>query len=471
MKHPCCDGRMETHNIIIITQARPNRLRGMEIFNVLGNEISPGDTLPRPSHNETVWSLSHSPGTGPSPVSELSFSLKSLRCHDGADTPRRKLRLTPELVTPSPPGPTPGSTCGRGLAPKGEETPTGNVLTDSGNRRRGERFLSPACSAPKMKRLRVKLSTRFCSVAVQRSDPGVRGLRCQGQSSPPGGGALHVRQGDMELPDVEALLSVRRVRSRRWHFPPSSLLGSTMEDHTLTGDYSKTLLLPVERVEHQDLHCISAQTVASLLRGQYSGTVGDFLIIDCRYPYEYHGGHIRGADNLHTEAQIQGALLQLPALYQLSSWGRAPTSPPGQAPDPGVSGTSMGGVLQRSSSQSHSPGSCTTPPGQGSPMEGSSPRKLIVFHCEFSSERGPRLCHYLRELDRALHASLYPLLFYPELYLLEGGYRHFYSCYPELCEPRGYVPMLHREYREQLGRFRRKTKARLHKRLPLYKTH
>ncbi|XP_045565325.1 M-phase inducer phosphatase 1 isoform X1 [Salmo salar] len=467
MKHPCCDGRMETHNIIIITQ---NRRRGMETFNVLGNEISPGDALPGPSHNEPVWSLSPPPGTGPSPVSELSFSLKSLRCHDGADTPRRKLRLTPELVTPSPPGPTPGSTCGRGLVPRGEETPTGNILTDSGNRR-GERFLSPACSAPKMKRLRVKLSTRFCSVAVQRSDPGVRGLRCQGQSSPPGGGALRVRQGDVELPDVEALLSVRQVKSRRLPFPPSSLLGSTMEDHTLTGDYSKPLLLPVERVELQGLHCISAQTVASLLRGQYSGTVGDFLIIDCRYPYEYHGGHIKGADNLHTEAQIQGVLLQLPALYQLSSWGRAPTSPPGQAPDPGVSGISIGGVLQRSSSQSHSPGSGTTPPGQGSPMEGSSPRKLIVFHCEFSSERGPRLCHYLRELDRVLHASLYPLLFYPELYLLEGGYRHFYSCYPELCEPRGYVPMLHGEYREQLGRFRRKTKSRLHKRLPLYKTH
>ncbi|XP_045546797.1 uncharacterized protein cdc25d isoform X5 [Salmo salar] len=296
MKHPCCDGRMETHNIIIITQ---NRRRGMETFNVLGNEISPGDALPGPSHNETVWSLSPSPGTGPSPVSELSFSLKSLRCHDGADTPRRKLRLTPELVTPSPPGPTPGSTCGRGLVPRGEETPTGNILTDSGNRRRGERFLSPACSAPKMKRLRVKLSTRFCSVAVQRSDPGVRGLRCQGQSSPPGGGALRVRQGDVELPDVEALLSVRRVKSRRRPFPPSSLLGSTMEDHTLTGDYSKPLLLPVERVEGQGLHCISAQTVASLLRGQYSGTVGDFLIIDCRYPYEYHGGRQpphRGSD-------------------------------------------------------------------------------------------------------------------------------------------------------------------------------
>ncbi|CAB1344354.1 unnamed protein product [Coregonus sp. 'balchen'] len=364
---------------IIITQ---NRLRGMETFNVLGNEISPGDALPGPSHNEIVWSLSPSPDNGPSPVSELSFSLRNLRCHDGADTPRRKLRLTPELVTPSHPGPTPSSTWGRGLAPPGEGTPTE----------------ASACEAV---------------VPVLQ--------RCSSEVRPRGQGSQ---------------VSRSKVTARRWSLacPSGSLLGSTMEDHTLTGDYSKPLLLPVERVDHQDLHCISAQTVASLLRGQYSGAVEHFLIIDCRYPYEYHGGHIKGADNLHTEAQIQGALLQLPALYQLSSWGRAPTSPPGQAPDTGVSGSSMGGVLQRFGSQSHSPGSGTTPPGQGSPLEGSSPRKLI-------------------------------------LYLLEGGYRYFYSCYPDLCEPRGYVPMLHSEYREQLGRFRRKTKSRLHKRPPLYKTH
>ena len=61
----------------------------------------------------------------------------------------------------------------------------------------------------------MKLSTRFCSAAVQRSDPGVMGLRCQGQSSPPGGGALRVRQGDVELPDVE----VRSICS----VPPCSL--------------------------------------------------------------------------------------------------------------------------------------------------------------------------------------------------------------------------------------------------------
>ncbi|XP_028978051.2 cell division cycle 25 homolog d isoform X1 [Esox lucius] len=410
----------------------------MEITKVHWNDISPEGPVWLPVNNETDWTLSPSPDTEQSPLSELSSGLRSLHCQDHAATPCTKLRLTPDLFSPSPPGTTLDSTPDSRPVPLGEETPTKNLLKDSGNRRRKERFLSPGSSPPKMKRLRVKLSTRFRSpAAVQRSDPGVRGKRGPGQSSPPGGGAACVQRGDMELSEVDqALLSVRRVNSRRRPFSPSSLLGSTMENHSLTGDYSKPLVLPVKRVNHQGLHCITSQTVASLLGGQYSGPVEDFLIVDCRYPYEYQGGHIKGAVNLHTRAQIKGALLQVPGLRQV-------TSTPGDGP---------------------------LTAGQGSPSEGSSPRKLIVFHCEFSSERGPRLCHYLREQDRALHASLYPLLFYPELYLLEGGYRHFHACYPELCEPRGYVSMRHHDHRDQWRRPQRKTTSRLRKRSPLYKT-
>ena len=32
----------------------------------------------------------------------------------------------------------------------------------------------------------------------------------------------------------------------------------------------------------------------------------------------------------------------------------------------------------------------------------------------------------LRELDRKHNANEYPRLFYPEAYLLEGGYKEFY---------------------------------------------
>ena len=51
-------------------------------------------------------------------------------------------------------------------------------------------------------------------------------------------------------------------------------------------------------------------------------------------------------------------------------------------------------------------------------------RVLVVFHCEFSSERGPRMCRFVRKRDRSLNE--YPRLHYPELYILKGGYKDFF---------------------------------------------
>lgn len=34
---------------------------------------------------------------------------------------------------------------------------------------------------------------------------------------------------------------------------------------------------------------------------------------------------------------------------------------------------------------------------------------------------------FLRNQDRAMHSLHYPKLFYPELYLIEGGYKAFFS--------------------------------------------
>ena len=47
----------------------------------------------------------------------------------------------------------------------------------------------------------------------------------------------------------------------------------------------------------------------------------------------------------------------------------------------------------------------------------------------------------LRSIDRRINESRYPALFFPQLYLLDVGYRGFFQSFPELCEPRGYVPM------------------------------
>ena len=52
---------------------------------------------------------------------------------------------------------------------------------------------------------------------------------------------------------------------------------------------------------------------------------------------------------------------------------------------------------------------------------GSSKKRVIVFHCEFSSERAPAMLRFLRKMDRAKNRS--PVLDFPELYLLKDGYK------------------------------------------------
>ncbi|KAK2809671.1 hypothetical protein Q5P01_000499 [Channa striata] len=64
-------------------------------------------------------------------------------------------------------------------------------------------------------------------------------------------------------------------------------------------------------------------------------------------------------------------------------------------------------------------------------------RVILIFHCEFSSERGPRMCLFGKERDRALND--YPKLYYPELYILKGGYNIF-PHFQSHCEPQSYRP-------------------------------
>ncbi|CAM9200499.1 unnamed protein product, partial [Lampetra fluviatilis] len=160
-------------------------------------------------------------------------------------------------------------------------------------------------------------------------------------------------------------------------------------------------VLPLVSGKDESLKYISADTLSLLLTGEFSDTVERFLVIDCRYPYEFHGGHIKGALNVVTEGDALGQLLV-------------------------------------------------------SPLQPSEPRKrvVLVFHCEFSSERGPRMCRFVRASDR--NGNPYPRLHYPELYVLHGGYRTFYPAHSALCEPQAYVPMLHGDFREELRRCRQR---------------
>lgn len=58
---------------------------------------------------------------------------------------------------------------------------------------------------------------------------------------------------------------------------------------------------------------------------------------------------------------------------------------------------------------------------------------------------------YLRSRDREIHGIKgFPKLFYPELYVMKYGYKRFFAEFPDLCEPRSYVPMEDEDYVEVL---------------------
>ncbi|XP_077901983.1 M-phase inducer phosphatase 3 isoform X2 [Ictidomys tridecemlineatus] len=189
----------------------------------------------------------------------------------------------------------------------------------------------------------------------------------------------------------------------------TQVLEEDYNQRPLIGDFSKVCVLPVVSGRHQDLKYINPETVAALLSGKFQDLIEKFYIIDCRYPYEYLGGHIQGALNLYSQKELYNFFLKKPIV----------------------------------------------------PLD-IQKRIIIVFHCEFSSERGPRMCRSLREEDRALNQ--YPALYYPELYILKGGYRDFFPEYVELCEPQSYCPMHHQDHQAELLRCQSQSKAQEGKR-------
>ncbi|KAF9975401.1 cell division cycle- protein [Actinomortierella ambigua] len=144
---------------------------------------------------------------------------------------------------------------------------------------------------------------------------------------------------------------------------------------------------------------ISGTTLVQVLEGHYKHQYEELMLIDCRFGYEYKGGHIRGAINIHNKKELERAL-----------FGSSP-------------------LINK--------------------------KVLVILHCEFSCERGPGMARHLRSMDRTANSINYPALFYPELYVLNGGYSQFFKDYPDYCVPRGYIPMLDAAYSHEYERARK----------------
>ncbi|XP_017056547.1 cdc25-like protein phosphatase twine [Drosophila ficusphila] len=213
---------------------------------------------------------------------------------------------------------------------------------------------------------------------------------------------------DEDQTDKGTNLPVKKLQKKALSMNDAEIMSALGEEPHLIGDLSKPCALPclITGIRHRDLKTISSDTLARLIHGEFDqqlGSQGGYQIIDCRYPYEFMGGHIQGAKNLYTRGQIQEAFPILTTNQE--------------------------------------------------------DRRIYVFHCEFSSERGPKLLRFLRSNDRSQHAHDYPALDYPELYILHNGYKEFFGLYGQLCEPRQYVPMLAPAHNDEFRYFRAKTKS------------
>ena len=128
---------------------------------------------------------------------------------------------------------------------------------------------------------------------------------------------------------------------------------------------------------------ITRETMLEVLDGKYSENFEHKMVVDCRFEYEYEGGHIDGAINYNDKELLASQLVD-------------------------------------------------------NPMQG---RTLLIFHCEYSAHRAPIMARHIRARDRNENAMHYPKLFYPEIYILEGGYSGFFAEHQGRCYPQAYVEM------------------------------
>ncbi|KAI3421992.1 hypothetical protein GPALN_012529 [Globodera pallida] len=162
-------------------------------------------------------------------------------------------------------------------------------------------------------------------------------------------------------------------------------------------------LITVEKpqVPHRAFRSIEANTLKilfdELTEEQFQRR---FILIDCRYPYEYDAGHIWYSSNVWETSSIEEIFYPEDEERFSEVKGRIP-----------------------------------------------------IFYCEYSQKRGPKMALALREQDRNRNESRYPKLDYKQIYILDQGYRQFFmepkNKFSKYCTPQAYVQMWDSAYTEQ----------------------
>jgi len=166
---------------------------------------------------------------------------------------------------------------------------------------------------------------------------------------------------------------------------------------------------PILRTDkNPDILFILPETLASWMNANGGTSQAQIILLDCRYSYEYKGGHIKGALNITSLKDLQSTAFTCKSIEERRAC-----------------------MMEEADKEN-----LKTP--------------VIIFYCESSTKKGPRGFRAFRDLDREMDTNILPSPYYPFVYVLKGGYKEFHSQYPELCDPEGgYIETLDIKYNSE----------------------
>lgn len=189
------------------------------------------------------------------------------------------------------------------------------------------------------------------------------------------------------------------MREEEDAFEPQANLSSTMEV-----EQEPSLKLPhfVKDDDADGLPRITRDTMVDIIDSKYDHQYDKIVVVDCRFEYEYNGGHIDGAVNFNDKQLLADKLFSEPF----------------------------------------------------------SPSTLLILHCEYSVHRAPLTAKHVRSHDRNTNMANYPSLTFPEMYILDGGYSKFFANHPSKCYPQNYIEMNDQRHEQACERGMAKVKQR-----------
>lgn len=79
-------------------------------------------------------------------------------------------------------------------------------------------------------------------------------------------------------------------------------------DSIMDIDDTPQLQLPHFMSDDESLPRITKSTMIEVLDGKYDRCYNDSIVVDCRFEYEYKGGHIEGAVNVNSKEELANQL-------------------------------------------------------------------------------------------------------------------------------------------------------------------